>query len=169
MKPFARLLIAVFFFLPALQSQAADPQTIPENPNTAAIQHSIESLNRGDTRAVEQTIAQNYKYYSPSNAATPVPGKAMLAQLNAALAAFPDLRWQIEAMYAADDWVVTRFVVRGTHKGNFQGIPATGNTIEYSSIVICHFKDGKIIEEREELNLLGLMRQLNLELRPKQN
>ena len=140
---------------------------IPDNSNIAVIQRSIDALNRGDTHVVEQAIAPDYLYYSPSNSATPLSGDAMLAQLKAALAAFPDLRWQIEAMYAAEDWVITRFVISGIHKGSFQGIPATGNKIEYSSIVICHFKDGKIITEREELNLLGAMQQLNMELKPK--
>jgi len=135
--------------------------------NQAVIQNSIAALNQGDTSAVTQAIAQDYRYYSPSNTATPLSGEGMLAQLNAALTAFPDLRWQVEAMYATDDWVISRFVIRGTHQGDFMGIPATGNQIEYSSIVICHFKDGKIIEEREELNLLGFMQQLNLELQPK--
>lgn len=141
--------------------------SVSEN-NQAVIQKSIAALNQGDTSAVTQAIAQDYRYYSPSNTATPLSGEGMLAQLNAALTAFPDLRWQVKAMYATDDCVISRFVIRGTHQGDFMGIPATGNQIEYSSIVICRFKDGQIIEEREELDLLGVMQQLNLELQFKQ-
>ncbi len=174
MKPVWVLLIASLYFLPATHRQvvaepAAKPSIISENPHKAVIQHSIEVLNQGDTSAVAQAIAPDYKYYSPSNAATPLSRQEMMAQLKSVLAAFPDLRWQIKAMYAAEDWVITRFVISGTQQGDYMGIPANGRKIEYSSIVICHFKDGKIIEEREELNLLGIMQQLNLELKPKEN
>jgi steroid delta-isomerase-like uncharacterized protein len=166
MNAFSRFLIVVLVLMPSLLNAADPPHARFENTK-AVIQKSIAALNQGDTSVVEQAIASDYKYYSPSNAKTPLSREEMLAQLKTAMVAFPNLHWQIEAMYAADDWVITRFVIRGIHKGDFQGIPATGNQIEYSSIVICRFKEGQIIEEREELNLLGVMQQLNLGLQPK--
>jgi predicted ester cyclase len=48
------------------------------------------------------------------------------------------------------------------------GIPATGNRFEISGMNLCRFKNGKIIEEREELNMLGFMQQLGMELKPKE-
>ncbi len=59
-------------------------------------------------------------------------------------------------------------IVTGTHQGEFQGIPATGNEIEVSTILIWSFKNGKIVEEREEANWLGMMQQLGMELKPKE-
>jgi len=58
--------------------------------------------------------------------------------------------------------------MRGTHQGEFQGIPATGNKVEISGIIISRIENGKIVEEREDWDLLGFMQQLGLELKPKE-
>ena len=47
--------------------------------------------------------------------------------------AFPDLQAHIEDIVAAQDKVAVRPRLRGTHRGEFLGIPATGRTIEYVS------------------------------------
>jgi steroid delta-isomerase-like uncharacterized protein len=44
--------------------------------------------------------------------------------------AFPDLQARIEDILAAQDKVAVRLRFRGTHSGEFLGIPATGRTIE---------------------------------------
>jgi predicted ester cyclase len=48
------------------------------------------------------------------------------------------------------------------------GIPATGNEIECSGMLISHFKNGKVVEQREDFDMLGLMMQLGMELKPKE-
>jgi predicted ester cyclase len=52
-------------------------------------------------------------------------------------------------------------------KGEFMGIPATGNKYEISGIWISRIENGKIVEQREELDMLGLYQQLGMELKPK--
>ena len=51
-------------------------------------------------------------------------------------AAFPDCRWDEEDLFAEGDRVVGRYTLRGTHLGEFLGIPATGNAIIVSNIHI---------------------------------
>jgi len=58
--------------------------------------------------------------------------------------------------------------MRGTHEGEWQGIPPTGNKVETSAIFITRIVNGKIVEHREEDNSLGFMMQLGMELVPKQ-
>jgi predicted ester cyclase len=58
--------------------------------------------------------------------------------------------------------------MRGTHQGEFAGIPATGNKVEISGIMIGRIENGKIVEEREEMDMLGLFMQLGMELKPKE-
>ncbi len=48
------------------------------------------------------------------------------------------------------------------------GIPATGNKYESSGILINRIENGKIVEAREELDQLGMMMQLGMELKPKE-
>ena len=47
--------------------------------------------------------------------------------------AFPDLEAEVDDLVAADDKVAVRVSFRGTHRGEFQGITATGRTIHYVS------------------------------------
>ena len=65
------------------------------------------------------------------------------------------------------DKVIVRLIDRGTHQGEFVGIPGTGNKIEFGVIAIFHIEDGKIVEVREEIDFLGLYMQLGYELKPK--
>jgi len=69
---------------------------------------------------------------------------------------------------AQGDKVVIRLTNRGTHKGAFRGIPPTGKEIEYTAIFVGRFVDGKVVETWVEANILGLMTQLGMELKPKE-
>jgi steroid delta-isomerase-like uncharacterized protein len=82
--------------------------------------------------------------------------------------AFPDVNWNVKELSAIGDRVIVWNIVTGTHEGEFQGIPGTGNKIEVSSILMLRIRNGKIIEEREEADMLGLMQQLGMELKPKE-
>ena len=56
--------------------------------------------------------------------------------------------------------VAARVAFRGTHRGEFQGIPPTDKEVAFSSIEIDRIVDGKVQEHWFELDQLGLMRQL---------
>jgi len=60
---------------------------------------------------------------------------------------FPDLRARIDDIVAAGDQVALRLTFRGTHQGDFLGIPATGRTIEYVSHEFYRIADGVVAEE----------------------
>jgi steroid delta-isomerase-like uncharacterized protein len=81
---------------------------------------------------------------------------------------FPDVTTRIEELIAVGDKVITRWIMTGTQKGEFVGIPATGNKVENSGIMITRIENGKIVEDREDGNMLVLMQQLGMELRPKE-
>ena len=51
---------------------------------------------------------------------------------------------------------------RGTHRGEFQGIPPTDKEVAFSSIEINRMVDGKVQEHWFEMDLLGLMGQLGV-------
>ena len=69
-------------------------------------------------------------------------------------------------MIAEGDKVATRFTVTGTQQGEWMGIPASGNKFEVGGILIVRIENGKIVEQREDADLLGLMQQLGMELKP---
>jgi len=136
--------------------------------NTALVERLIDELNRGNAEIVKEMYAPDLKSYSPSGSTTPTSQNESFELTKAYFNAFPDLNQTIEELVASGDKVAIRFIARGTHKGDFQGIPATGNKMELSGTVILHIKDGKIIEERQDTDSLGFMMQLGMELRPKE-
>ncbi len=53
-------------------------------------------------------------------------------------------------------------------QGDLGGIPATGVKTEAGGIEIFHIEDGKIVEVWEISDTLGIMQQLGMELKPKE-
>ena len=139
-----------------------------EEQNIALVKRLIDELNRGNAEIVKELYAPDLKSYSPSGSTTPTSQNESFELTKAYFNAFPDLNQTIEELVASGDKVAVRFIARGTHKGDFQGIPATGNKMELSGTVILHIKDGKIIEERQDTDSLGFMMQLGFELKPKE-
>lgn len=75
--------------------------------------------------------------------------------------AFPDFHSTIEDQIAEGDTVVTRWRMRGTHRGEFRGIAPTGKEIEVTGIGIFRFSDeGRVVESWDSFDRLGMMRQL---------
>ena len=60
---------------------------------------------------------------------------------------FPDLHADIDDVLAEGDQVALRLTFRGTHQGEFLGMPATGRTIEYVSHEFYRIADGLFAEE----------------------
>jgi steroid delta-isomerase-like uncharacterized protein len=75
--------------------------------------------------------------------------------------AFPDLQAHIEDIVTAQDKVAVRLRFRGTHRGEFLGIPATGRTIDYVSHEFYRIADGLIAEEWICSDMATLLRQLS--------
>ncbi len=63
---------------------------------------------------------------------------------------------------------MSRYIMRGTHQGEIQGIPPTGNKVEISGFIAHRLENGKVVEDREDWDTLCLMQQLGMELKPKQ-
>ncbi len=48
----------------------------------------------------------------------------------------------------------------GTHQGPFAGVEATGKAIRSESMAFYRLSHGKIVEERAQLDMLGILRQM---------
>ena len=82
--------------------------------------------------------------------------------VSANLAAFPDLRIAIQDQIAEDDLVVTRYVMRATHRGEFANIPPTGKSFTITGIEIHRFAGGKLVELWNIPDMLGVLQQLGI-------
>jgi steroid delta-isomerase-like uncharacterized protein len=60
--------------------------------------------------------------------------------------AFPDMRVTVEDLLAEGDRVAARVTMRGTHRGEFQGLAPTGKWIQVRAIDMFRISNGKIVE-----------------------
>lgn len=75
--------------------------------------------------------------------------------------AFPDTRLTLDEVISEGDLVSLRFTATGTHKGTFEGIEPTGKTFEISAMGMVRVADGKITEKWVQMDMLGLLQQLD--------
>ena len=76
------------------------------------------------------------------------------------LNAFPDLVLRIDDIIAEGDKVALRFTAKGTHRGELAGIGGTGRPVTVPCISVMRFANGKIIEEYEAFDNLGLFQSI---------
>jgi ketosteroid isomerase-like protein len=166
-------LALVFCFTIACQDKAAmaelekfKAQARVEEQNKALFRRVIEEWNKANYEYLKEAMAPDYVAYSPSANPRSWSKEETLVAINGMREGFPDGIWSIEELVGVGDLVISRNIFRGTHKGNFGGVSATGNRIEASFILMSRITNGKIVEEKEEFDMLGLMQQLGMELKP---
>ena len=80
--------------------------------------------------------------------------------MNQRFAAFPDLHVDLTATVAEGDRVAIWYTARGTHRGDFCGVTATGRTATWTGSDLLRFEGNTIVEAQFLDDSLGLMRQL---------
>jgi predicted ester cyclase len=90
-----------------------------------------------------------------------VRGPEGLAELIAGYrAAIAGLNVTIDHQFADGDFVATRGTVRGRHAGELMGVAATGRDVAFTTLTISRFRDGRIAEEWELVDVPSLLAQL---------
>jgi steroid delta-isomerase-like uncharacterized protein len=130
--------------------------------NKAAYRRLIEEVfNRGNLAVVDELVAADAVDHSG------MPGRPEGAEgvkwaARMFRTAFPDLHFTVEDQVAEDDRLVNRFTVRGTHRGEFMGIPPTGRQVTVGGIDLIRVRDGRAVEHWVHMDMLGLMQQLGV-------
>jgi steroid delta-isomerase-like uncharacterized protein len=129
--------------------------------NAALVLESIGALNAGDTERLLAVVAPDIVIHY-AEMPEPLHGRETWQQgFELMRRAFPDLEAHVDDLVAAEDKVAIRVSFRGTHQGEFQGIPATGRTIHYVSHEFYRVKDGLFAEEWICSDMASLFRQLS--------
>jgi steroid delta-isomerase-like uncharacterized protein len=76
--------------------------------------------------------------------------------------AFPDQRNEVIALHHADDAVIAEFWLRGTHEGEFRGVPPTGKSFECRMAAFFLFEDDTLVNERVYFDAATILTQLGL-------
>lgn len=75
--------------------------------------------------------------------------------------AFPDARHEVGDVIVQGDRVVMRYLFVGTHRDDFQGIPASGRPVRMETITIDRVVDGAVVEHWGLFDAVGLMQQIS--------
>jgi len=130
--------------------------------NKADTRRAIKGFwNQGNMALLDEFWAPNYVNHDPTNPEVR-DLEGFKQWVIAARTAFPDLNVTIDDLIAEGDKVVTRWTFRGTQKGEFGKIPATGKQVTFMGITISRFVDGKTVESWWSDDDLGLLQQLGV-------
>ena len=127
--------------------------------NKALVLRFVEEFwSRGNLAAADELMTPDAVVHQPE-----VGGVVGLKRFNTMIrAAFPDWYSTPEELIAEGDKVTERWTGRGTHRGEFQGIPPTGKQVAVPGVVFYRIRDGKIVEFRGSFDLLSMLRQLGV-------
>ncbi len=84
------------------------------------------------------------------------------ASFNSFTQAFPDVQITIQEMIGEGDKVAILWTFQGTHRGSFQGIPATGKTVNWDGLDLYTLTDGKITSLTRKADRRSLLQQLGV-------
>lgn len=122
---------------------------------TIARNYLNEIVNKGNLAAFDSYIAEDVVFNTIKGFKQHYP-----ARMQTIRSAFADYHLTIEDQIAEGDKVVTRVTFRGTHRGPFNGIAATGKKVQWSGIAMDRIADGKVVEMWHVQNTMELLQQI---------
>jgi steroid delta-isomerase-like uncharacterized protein len=78
------------------------------------------------------------------------------------LTGFSNIQFSIKDVFGQGEKLVKHWNFKGTHTGDFFGIPATGKAVDLDGSTIVLMRDGKIAEEQDFYDNMDFMTQLGL-------
>jgi predicted ester cyclase len=124
----------------------------------------IGAVAAGDKDALDHLIAEDIVDHNavPGQAAGRAGIKYWVTMMHDA---FSDLTGVVEDTVVEDDKIAAR-VTRGTHRGDFVGIPGTGAPVTMQSVQILKFTGGLASEWWGTADIFGVLRQVGASVAP---
>jgi steroid delta-isomerase-like uncharacterized protein len=119
----------------------------------------IQAFNERDWAAEAACRTEDFQAHM-QGAPDPLDANGWMAFLGMFTTAFPDVRIAVEGSVGDRDMVASRWIMTGTHNGNFQGVPATGRQISMKGIDVSRVVDGRIAEHWAQFDAIGVMQQI---------
>ena len=127
--------------------------------NKAVVSRFVEEFwSQGNTAAADELMAADATIFLPGRGQ--VSKESFKAFAMTLRGAFPDWYSTQEELIAEDDRVAERWTGRGTHQGEFLGVPPTGRQVTVPGFVFYRFTSGKIAEFRGLFDGLSMLQQL---------
>jgi steroid delta-isomerase-like uncharacterized protein len=119
-------------------------------------------FNAGNVDFAKQVHGPGYRYHDVTVSDGPVDHETYMERNAGFAVAFPDRRVDIEDLIATGDRVVARAIMHATHTGPLGDIAPTGQRVRLASTIIYRFDAGRVAEEWEIFDKLGMYQQLGV-------
>jgi steroid delta-isomerase-like uncharacterized protein len=132
------------------------------------VEEVLNTRDVSDQSPAYQLVAADFVGHFPGQ--PPIEGLEAFRQFGSLyFSAFPDLQITPEELIAEGDKVTMRYGWRGTQQGELMGFPATGKQVRASGISILRIANGKIAEQWDSFDNLGMLQQLGVVPAPGQS
>ncbi|MER7394686.1 ester cyclase [Streptomyces sp. NPDC000151] len=130
--------------------------------NKATARRFFEEVSTsGDAAGFTEMFTADYHDHDIANEQDTRGADGIRQEVSGYRQAFPDFAFTVDDQIAEGDKVTTRWSWRGTHRGDFRTLPASGNKVAMSGVTIFRFtKDGKIQEGWWNWDNLKLLREV---------
>lgn len=130
--------------------------------NKAKALRIYKAMSEADLATIDELVAADMVNNDPSLPPL-APGIAGYKQLIGLIkAGVPDAIFEVVDQVAEGDLVASRWIISGTHQGEFLGIPATNKKVATSGTVIQRFENNKSQEHWAIWDTMGLLVQLGV-------
>jgi predicted ester cyclase len=129
-------------------------ERIVKNENKEIVKQYMENiLNTGNAEELSTFISPHYtEVFNNKRYHLGIQGiKKKIAGIREI---YPDLKLSIDLQITEGDWVVTSYIINGTHLGRWMGTRPTGKAIEVRGVNIDRIVDRKITEHGSSTNLI---------------
>jgi steroid delta-isomerase-like uncharacterized protein len=125
--------------------------------NKALYRRYIEdAFNQGRLDVLDELLSPSYVFRDapPGAPSGPESVKQVVTMFRTA---FPDLHITLDELVAEGDKVCARATTRGTHRGTFMGIAATGKSVTMTGMTMVRIVDGRLVESWVKNDVMGLL------------
>jgi len=131
---------------------------------TQLLRRFVEAYNQHDAESCAQCYAENATLWDQSWNETHEGRQSIRNHYAQEFTASPDIEITIRATFESDDSLCTEMVVRGTHDGDWRGLPATGNRFEISSWTALRVtaEGSQIVDSRFEYDRATVFHQIGV-------
>lgn len=169
------LLAALVCFPLAIEAQQAKKRIMPrpEQKNAQVVRDWISAINAHDADRLAATLNEDFVWELGESSTT---GRDVSTEAwNLWFVAFPDLRFEVVQTISEGNYVVSRLMMTGTHKGEWrfrgtgsmsQPIAPTNRKFRVPGCAVHQIQNGKIVHLWAYWDTATLLRQLGVSPRP---
>lgn len=133
-----------------------------EQENLGVSRKIFEAYNAHDAERYAALLDEGHVWETDTLPAPAKGREAARQTMQMYFDAFPDLHFDIDSMIASGNYVITRWRVTGTHRGEFMGIPPTNRKSEVHGCSVAEFRNGKATHAWVYWDTGHLLRQLGV-------